>query len=125
MRRVKLCFGILIAIIILGITGILVIEYKTDDIIKLIDETRYYSDQGDTENALESVGNLEAKWEKYHKLASMIIRNDKISAVQDSISRIRPLIEGNNDELNAEFADARSNLMWIIESEIPRFTNIF
>lgn len=125
MRRVKLCFGILIAIIILGITGILVIEYKTDDIIKLIDETRYYSDQGDTENALESVGNLEAKWEKYHKLASMIIRNDKISAVQDSISRIRPLIEANNDELNAEFADARSNLMWIIESEIPRFTNIF
>ena len=55
----------------------------------------------------------------------MIIRNDKISMVEDSMSRLRPLIEAENDELTAEFSNARSSLMWIIESEIPRFTNIF
>ncbi len=125
MGRIKLCFGILILIIVLGISGILIIDYKTDGIIKLIDETRYYSDIGDTEKALESVEKLEKKWNKYHKLASVIVHNDKISMVQNSIARIRPLIELNNDELNAEFASARSALKWITESELPRFTNIF
>ena len=125
MGRVKVCFGILIAIILLGISGILIIDYKTDGIIKLIDETKMYSDSGDTENALESVGKLEEKWYRYHKLASILVRNEKISAVQESISRLRPLIEKENDELNAEFANARGNLEWIVESEIPGFTNIF
>ena len=125
MGRVKVCFGILIAIILLGISGILIIDYKTDGIIKLIDETKMYSDSRDTESALESVGKLEEKWYKYHKLASIFVRNEKISAVQESISRLRPLIEKENDELNAEFANARGNLEWIVESEIPGFTNIF
>ncbi len=125
MGRVKLCFGILIAIILMGITGIFIIDYKTDGIIKLIDETESYAESGDTQKALEAVDKLEKKWDKYHKTASIIVRNDKISSVQDNISRLRPLIENENDELDAEFASARSALMWIIESEIPRFTNIF
>lgn len=125
MGRVKLCFGILIAIIVFGIGGILIIEHKTTDIIKLVDKTQYYSDMGNTEKALEAVDELEKQWIKYHKLASVIVSNDKISDVQNSVSRIQPLIESQVDELNAEIANARSSLMWIIESEIPRFTNIF
>lgn len=125
MGRVKICFGILIAIIILGISGIFIIDYRTNGVIDLIDETQGYSDSGDIEKALDSAQKLEKEWDKYHIMASMIIRNDKISMVEDSISRLRPLIEAENDELNAEFANARSSLMWIIESEIPRFTNIF
>lgn len=125
MGRVKICFGILIAIIILGISGIFIIDYRTDGVIDLIDETQSYSDAGDIEKALDSAQRLEKEWDKYHIMASMIIRNDKISMVEDSMSRLRPLIEAENDELNAEFANARSGLMWIIESEIPRFTNIF
>ncbi len=125
MGRVKLCFGVLIAIIIFGIAGILLIEYKTNGVIKLIEETKYYSDSGDTEKALDSADRLEREWKKYHKTASILIRNEKISAVQEAVSRLRPLIEKENDELNAEYASAKSSLEWIIESEIPRFTNIF
>lgn len=125
MGRVKICFGILISIIILGIAGIFIINYRTDGVIKLIDETKAYSDSGDIEKALDSVDKLNEEWDRYHKMASVVIRNDKISMVEDSISRLRPLIECENDELNAEYANARSGLMWIIESEIPRFTNIF
>ena len=125
MGRVKLCFGILITIIIFGIAGIVIIENKTNNVIDMIDETKSYSDSGDTEKAMESVAELEKEWEKYHRLASILIRNDKISAVQESVSRLRPLIESENDELNAEYATAKNSLKWIIESEIPRITNIF
>ncbi len=125
MGRVKICLGIVIAIIIISISGIFFLDSKTDKIIELIEETKKYSDMGDTEKALESVGVLEQEWDKYHTYASILVRNDKISSVQTSISRLRSLIEKENDELNAEFANAKSNLEWIVESEIPRFTNIF
>lgn len=124
MGRVKLCFGILIAIIVLSIVGILIIDHKTDNVIKMIEKTKAYSDSGETQKALDSVGEVEALWEKYHKTASVVVRNDKISDVQNAISRLRPLIEKENDELNAEFANAIQGLKWIVESEIPRLTNI-
>ena len=53
-----------------------------------------------------------------------VVRNDKITSVQTSMSRLKPLIEKDNDELNAEFENAKSGLEWIIESEIPKLTNI-
>ncbi len=124
MGRVKLCFGIIIAIIILSTAGIFVIDYKTDGVIKLIERTKAYSDAGDTEKALESVDSLEKVWEKYHKIASIVVRNDKISDVQNAISRLRPLIEKENDELNAEYECAKQALEWIVESEMPLWTNI-
>ena len=125
MGRIKLCFGVLIAIIVFGIAGILIIENKTGDVINLVEETKSYSDSGDTKKALESVDQLEQEWKEFHEIASILIRNDKISAVQEAIARLRPLIEKENDELNAEYASAKSSLEWIIESEIPRFSNIF
>ena len=119
MGRVKLCFGIIITIIVLSTAGIFVIDYKTDGVIKLIEQTKAYSDAGNIEKALESVDSLEKVWEKYHKLASIVVRNDKISDVQNSISRLRPLIEKENDELNAEYECAKQALEWIVESEMP------
>lgn len=124
MGRVKICFGIIISIIVLSVLGVWTLDCKTDKIIKLLDETKSYSDSGNTNKALEAVQRLEDEWEHYHTFASVLVRNDKISSVQTSMSRLRPLIEKENDELNAEFANARSSLEWIVESEIPRLTNI-
>lgn len=124
MGRIKICLGIIIAIIILSVIGVWTLDCKTDKIIDLLDETKKYSDSGNTQKALEAVDRLENEWEKYHTFASILVRNDKISSVQTSMSRLRPLIEKENDELNAEFANARSGLEWIVESEIPLITNI-
>lgn len=124
MVRIKISLGIVIAIIILSISGIFVLDYKTDRVLELLNETRRYSDEGDDEMTLEAVERLEKEWEKYHTYASVFVRNDKITNVQTSMSRLKPLIEKDNDELNAEFENAKSGLEWIIESEIPKLTNI-
>lgn len=124
MVRIKISLGIVVAIIVLSVSGIFVLDYKTDRVLKLLEETRSYSDEGDNEKALESADSLEKEWEKYHTYASIFVRNDKITNVQTSMSRLKPLIEKDNDELNAEFENAKSGLEWIIESEIPKLTNI-
>lgn len=124
MIRIKISFGIIIAIIILGISGFFVLQHETEEIMGMIDETKSYSDSENTEDAIKSVDKLIDKWDKFHTYASIFINNDKISDVQESISRLKALIETDNDELNAEFDTAKSALKWIIESEIPRWTNI-
>mgnify|MGYP004486008599 FL=1 len=124
MVRIKISIGIIAAIIILGVAGIFVLDHKTDRVIDMLEKTKKYSDAGDTQMAIEAVGKLEQEWERYHTFASIFVRNDKITSVQTSMSRLRPLIEKDNDELNAEYENVKSGLEWIIESEIPKFSNI-
>ncbi|MGN0621498.1 MAG: DUF4363 family protein [Porcipelethomonas sp.] len=124
MGRVKISIAIIAGIILFGIVGIFVVDHKTDDLLNMLDETQQLSSQGKTEEAAELADELNSKWEKYQKVASIFVRNEKISGVQTSMSRLKPLIENENDELNAEFENARSSLEWIIESEIPKLTNI-
>lgn len=124
MVRIKISIGIIAAIIILGVAGIFVLDHKTDRVIDMLEETKKYSDASDTQMAIEAVGKLEQEWERYHTFASIFVRNDKITSVQTSMSRLRPLIEKDNDELNAEYENVKSGLEWIIESEIPKFSNI-
>lgn len=124
MIRVKISLGIVLAIIIMGVTGFFVLKHETYEVISLLDETKSYSDSGEKNTALESADRLLADWDKFHTYASIFVNNEKISTVQDSISRIKALIESEDDELNAEYDNAKSALEWIVESEIPRFTNI-
>lgn len=124
MVRLKIGIGIIAAIIVVCIWGFIVLKHETNQLVESIDKTRSLANSGKTEEALESVDNLLKDWEEYHVYASVLVNNDKISAVQSSVSRLKPLIENQNDELNAEFETAESALKWIVESEIPRLTNI-
>lgn len=124
MIRLKISFGIIIAIIILGVSGFFMLKNKSEGIIDMIDQTMSLSDDGKTAEALESVDKLIKEWDSFHTYASVLINNDKISSAQDSISRLKSLIKSNDGELNAEFDNAKAALKWIIESEIPRWSNI-
>lgn len=124
MIRIKISFVIIVLIIVLGISGFFVLKQKTNDVIELIDETKAFSDSENTEKALDSVEILMEKWDKFHTYASVFINNEKISVAQSSIARLKSLIEEKSDEVSAELETAKSALKWIIESEIPRWTNI-
>lgn len=124
MIRVKISLVIITSIIVLGISGIFILKNKTDDLLVILDETQALSEEGRISEAADLADELNKEWESYQKIASIFVRNEKISGVQTSMSRIKPLIENENDELNAEFESARSSLEWIIESEIPAITNI-
>lgn len=124
MTRIKISCGIILFIIIMGVSGYFLLEHEVNEVIDNIDKTRRLSDEGRIDEALAAADLLLKDWDKFHTYASIFVNNNKISPAQTSISRIKPLIESGNDELNAEYETARSALKWIIESEIPRLTNI-
>ena len=78
MVRIKISIGIIAAIIILGVAGIFVLDHKTDRVIDMLEETKKYSDAGDTQMAIEAVGKLEQEWERYHTFASIFVRNSRL-----------------------------------------------
>ena len=111
MIRIKISIGIIAAIIVLGAVGFFMLKNETDEIIAMLDETRELSDKEKKEEALESVDALLEEWDKFHTYASVFVNNDKISATQNSMSRLKALIETDNDELNAEYDTGVRNTM--------------
>lgn len=124
MARIKISIGIILFIITLCIASFFIIRHETNEILSSIEEVKTIYLSGNTEKAFGAADEMLRKWETYHIYASIFVNNDKISLAQNPISRIKPLIKNKNDELGAEFETAESALKWIIESEIPRWTNI-
>lgn len=124
MIRIKISIGIISAIIIMGITGFFILRHETEEVIDNIEKTRSLANSGKKQEAKDFAGILESDWNRFHTYASVFINNNKISAAEVSLSRIKSLIENESDELNAELDTAKSALEWIIESETPKLTNI-
>lgn len=124
MTRIKISMGIILFIITLCISSFFIIRHETNEIINSIEEVKTIYLSGDTAKAFQISDKMLKKWKTYHVYVSIFVNNDKISLAQTPISRIKPLIKNENDELGAEFETAESALKWIIESEIPRWTNI-
>ena len=48
MVRIKISLGVIIAIIVMSVSSIFILNYKTDRVLELLNETRSYSDKGDS-----------------------------------------------------------------------------
>ncbi len=114
----------LFIIIIFCCWGLFFISGQTGELTALLERTEKLAEIGDKESAIESAKELEKRWENYQDIASIFIRNDKISGAQTSMTRLTSMIENESEELGAEFSNARSCLEWIVESEMPKIYNI-
>ena len=45
MVRIKISLGVIIAIIVMSVSSIFILNYKTDRVLELLNETRSYSDK--------------------------------------------------------------------------------
>ena len=54
MVRIKISLGVIIAIIVMSVSSIFILNYKTDRVLELLNETRSYSDKGDSKKSLEA-----------------------------------------------------------------------
>ena len=124
MGRVKLCLATIIAVMGISVFGLWYLDVRTDRITELTERVMRLAKSGNRELALKEEERLYREWEDYQNAASIFVRNEKIADVQNSMARIRPMIENDCDELYAEFANVLSGLEWIVESEIPRISNV-
>lgn len=91
----------------------------------MLEDTQKLMEEGKQEEALIEADKLIDYWDKLRNKSHFLVRCDKIGNINASIARIKPYIEEDNDELNAEFESVKEMLKWFYKSEMPYPNNIF
>lgn len=125
MKRVRISFCILLAMIGLSIFFNIRTSKNCKKLISLVELTETEVNSGNNTKALEYAVEFSEKWEKFHNEAIFMIRGDKLTEIENCYIRIIPLIEMENDELSAELAELKNILIHFNRSEIPNIYNIF
>lgn len=91
----------------------------------MLEDTQKLMEEGKQEEALIEADKLIDYWDKLRNRSHFLVRSDKIGNINASFARIKPYIEEDNDELNAEFESVKEMLEWFYKSEMPYPNNIF
>ena len=125
MNTIKICGLTLFLLVGISVFSGIYINMSCNKIIDKIEQIDVSSHRNDMESAAKTASELMDEWEKFNKIASLLIHNDKLTEAQFSLARILPLIESENDELGAELSELKSAVEHISEGEKPILRNIF
>ncbi len=125
MTRIKSAAAILAIILALSVFSLCFIKSETAKMIKMTEQLRILTENGETQRAVEKTDEILLCWEDTFRKLSPLVRNDRLSAVRSSLARIKPLIISDSDEVYAEIESIQSLLFMISENETPYLHNIF
>lgn len=125
MTRIKSAAAILAIILALSVFSLCFIKSETAKMIKMTEQLRILTENGETQRAVEKTDEILLCWEDTFRKLSPLVRNDRLSAVRSSLARIKPLIISDSYEVYAEIESIQSLLFMISENETPYLHNIF
>lgn len=119
MKRVALCSGILLAILILSISIIFTLRNGNKKICYYIDNALALAEADRTDRALMAIDELGVYWEKYYVMTSYFIQSSKLEDINFSVSKLRPLLEKDSEEFYSECMVIRYGLDKLYKNELP------
>lgn len=124
MKRTITAFVLLTAIIIWSVLGIFIVQKENSSLVDVIKLIESCCENDDMTEAEKLAGKLEKLWKKYERKMSLIVADEKLTALSTSISKIRPYCRDANDELLAELENIKRQLELVYKSELPFWYNI-
>lgn len=125
MIRIKLCAGILLALMVFCASSLWVIRTESEELCAITENVKVLSENKKTDEAMEACHELARFWESYYKLLSVFVKGDKLTGINASVAKIKPYLEEENEELKAELDSIIYQTEWILETELPYFHNVF
>lgn len=124
MTRIKTATVILIIILVLCLSSMFIIRNEIHKLQLMADDIILSVECQNKNSALENTDKIIYQWNKSFKILNPLVRGDKLITIQTSVIRIRPLIENDSDEIEAEIQGIKSALMFISENEVPYWYNV-
>ncbi|MDE6132751.1 MAG: DUF4363 family protein [Oscillospiraceae bacterium] len=124
MKRVVIAAAIIAAIMVYSASAVVIIKNRNSELIAVTEEIREYNKIGDSEKAAAAADVLQNKWYAFEREMSVFVRDDKLSTLSASVSKIPSYITAANDELDAELESIHRQLNIIYRSELPAWYNI-
>lgn len=124
MTRLKISLFIIAALI--G-TSVYQGNKLNNSCISLMEQTAQAEESfrsGDIGKSVDITDELQEKWEKFRKGASVFVRNNKLTELDRLVARIHHLAENESEELPSELSELYHLLELLKNSEIPQWTSV-
>jgi hypothetical protein len=130
-KRVVISAVIIVGAVLFSVLSAVFSERESQSIIALTEEigalTEAYKINGYTAAQPEAAAvaeKLERQTETFENAVSLFVRDDRLTALEYSIARLKHLIRYNSDEVAAELENIREQVETIAEGERPYWYNI-
>ncbi len=124
MKRLTLCASIIVVLV--GSSVLMLINIKQSNIIltEKIDKAIDFQKESKTDEALKTVDEIQALWDKYYTTMSFVITSDKMTSISSSVSKLRPLLLLDKAEFYSECESIKFSIKLIYDSEFPYLHSI-
>ena len=124
MKRIILCIGILLAILIQSVASLMILKHKNNELSSLIDQAAYLAQNGDKEAALEKTAEIQDYWQDYYVTVSYLIQTSKLEDIAFSVSKLTPLLEKDSEEFFSECFLINRGIQLIFSNECPKLSSV-
>lgn len=125
MIRVKLAAAIMVLIAAASGISTYVVEKKYLRLENMLEEIHRDIKTGDKKSAAENAEKMTEYWDDVYKLSSLFVRGAKITPIQASVAKIKPLIEADAPELEAEVESLKDAVKSLYTEERPIPAHVF
>ena len=125
MNHVKIAFTILLLLIGMSTGCVYLVHRQCHQVLSVLGELELAAEAEDRENAAVLCDTALEIWEDSQSILLCMVSRDKLTAAEESLCRLRPLLDEDCDEFSAELAMVQAMILNIDEGEMPYFTNIF
>lgn len=124
MKRFYLSCIILLTIIFSSCFLLHQLNEYTATFTQKIDQAYSLAKNNETDNALTKVEEINRFWEKYYVHMSLIVQSEKLNEISDSVSKLKPLLQSENEEFFSECYNIKFDIKLIYDSQYPSFHSI-
>ena len=121
MTRVKISAAILLVLIIISIVSGIWVNKCCNEMIVKTSQIAQQSMNGDTAAAQNAAVMLENDWNNFNNIASVLLRNEKLTEAERIVSRIRLMTEFDEKEIIPQTSELIRLLDTLRKGEIPIF----
>ncbi len=121
MTRVKISAAILLVLIIISIVSGIWVNKCCNEMIVKTSQIAQQSMNGDTAAAQNAAVMLENDWNNFNNIASVLLRNEKLTEAERIVSRIRLMTEFDKKEIIPQTSELIRLLDTLRKGEIPIF----
>ncbi|MDE6149532.1 MAG: DUF4363 family protein [Ruminococcus sp.] len=124
MKRITLCIGIFIAIIVVSIGSLFLLHKNNKELTEKIDEIiELYNNESD--EVSDKVNDLEKYWDDYYIRISFVAQSSTLDDISYSVAKLLPLYEQDSDEFVSECESIKYWIKRVYDSQFPHFYSVF
>lgn len=123
MKRLGISITVLAIVFIYSLSTLFIIKNYNIKLSTAVVNVQTLFENEQYEEAVDASEELMQVWEKYETVMLIMVRDDKLSDLNQSIAKIHSFAKKQNDELEAETQSVIFQLDHIYETEYPHWYN--